>query len=54
MEATYAEYEEWSEEAVPEVVIKNYKKALQQMEKCKSYEEALVRSLPGCQDFVCH
>lgn len=44
MEATYAEYEEWSEEPVPEVVIKNYKKALQQMAKYKPYEEALVSS----------
>ncbi|XP_034992230.1 squamous cell carcinoma antigen recognized by T-cells 3 [Zootoca vivipara] len=42
MEATYAEYEEWSEEPIPEAVIRNYKKALQQMAKCKPYEEALV------------
>ncbi|XP_053217044.1 squamous cell carcinoma antigen recognized by T-cells 3 isoform X1 [Podarcis raffonei] len=42
MEATYAEYEEWSEEPVPEAVIRNYKKALQQMAKCKPYEEALL------------
>uniref|UniRef100_K7F3P6 Spliceosome associated factor 3, U4/U6 recycling protein n=1 Tax=Pelodiscus sinensis TaxID=13735 RepID=K7F3P6_PELSI len=42
MEVTYAEYEEWSEDPVLEVVIKNYKKALQQMEKCKPYEEALL------------
>ncbi|XP_066465740.1 squamous cell carcinoma antigen recognized by T-cells 3 isoform X2 [Tiliqua scincoides] len=42
MEATYAEYEEWSEEAIPEQAIKNYKKALQQMEKYKPYEEALL------------
>uniref|UniRef100_U3K2N9 Uncharacterized protein n=1 Tax=Ficedula albicollis TaxID=59894 RepID=U3K2N9_FICAL len=42
MEASYAEYEEWSEEPIPETTIKNYKKALQQLEKCKPYEEALV------------
>ncbi|XP_061458306.1 squamous cell carcinoma antigen recognized by T-cells 3 [Rhineura floridana] len=42
MEATYAEYEEWSEEPVPEAVTRNYKKALEQMGKCKPYEEALL------------
>ncbi|NWH77211.1 SART3 protein, partial [Piaya cayana] len=42
MEASYAEYEEWSEEPIPEAVIKNYKKALQQLEKYKPYEEALL------------
>lgn len=42
MEATFAEYEEWSEEPVPESVIQNYNKALQQLEKYKPYEEALV------------
>lgn len=42
MEASYAEYEEWSEDPIPETIIKNYKKALQQLEKCKPYEEALV------------
>ncbi|NWI72869.1 SART3 protein, partial [Dryoscopus gambensis] len=42
MEASYAEYEEWSEEPIPETTIKNYKKALQQLEKCKPYEEALL------------
>uniref|UniRef100_H3AFF2 Spliceosome associated factor 3, U4/U6 recycling protein n=1 Tax=Latimeria chalumnae TaxID=7897 RepID=H3AFF2_LATCH len=41
MEATYAEYEEWSEESIPETVTRLYKKALQQMEKCKPYEETL-------------
>lgn len=45
MEASYAEYEEWSEEPIPETIIKNYKKALQQLEKCKPYEEALVMLL---------
>ncbi|XP_078010507.1 spliceosome associated factor 3, U4/U6 recycling protein isoform X2 [Phascolarctos cinereus] len=42
MEATYAEYEEWSDDPVPEAVTQSYKKALQQMEKCKPYEEALL------------
>ncbi|XP_072456311.1 squamous cell carcinoma antigen recognized by T-cells 3 [Notamacropus eugenii] len=42
MEATYAEYEEWSEDPIPEAVTQSYKKALQQMEKCKPYEEALL------------
>uniref|UniRef100_A0A8C3T1V3 Spliceosome associated factor 3, U4/U6 recycling protein n=1 Tax=Chelydra serpentina TaxID=8475 RepID=A0A8C3T1V3_CHESE len=42
METAYAEYEEWSEDPIPEAVIKNYKKALQQMEKSKPYEEALL------------
>lgn len=45
MEATYAEYEEWSENGVSEVVMHQYKKALQQMEKCKSLEESLVTDL---------
>lgn len=42
MEATFAEYEEWSEDPIPESVIQNYNKALQQLEKYKPYEEALV------------
>lgn len=45
MEATYAEYEEWSENGVPETVIHLYRKALQQMEKRKFCEEALVIEL---------
>lgn len=45
MEATYAEYEEWSEHGVAEMVIHHYKKALQQMEKCKPFEESLVTDL---------
>ncbi|KAI5133240.1 squamous cell carcinoma antigen recognized by T-cells 3 isoform X1 [Manis pentadactyla] len=44
MEATFAEYEEWSEEPVPESVIQNYNKALQQLEKYKPYEEALLQA----------
>ncbi|KAF3695804.1 Squamous cell carcinoma antigen recognized by T-cells 3 [Channa argus] len=46
MEATYAEYEEWSEHGVPETVSNQYKKALQQMEKCKSFEESLLVAEP--------
>lgn len=42
MQATYAEYEEWSEHGVAETVVHQYKKALQQMEKCKCFEESLV------------
>nr|XP_046243347.1 squamous cell carcinoma antigen recognized by T-cells 3 [Scatophagus argus] len=46
MEATYAEYEEWSEHGVSETVIHQYKKALQQMEKCKPFEESLLAAEP--------
>ncbi|XP_063769347.1 squamous cell carcinoma antigen recognized by T-cells 3 [Pseudophryne corroboree] len=42
MASTYAEYEEWSEEPIQNSVIQNYKKALQQVEKYKAYEEALL------------
>lgn len=45
MEATYAEYEEWSENGVSEMVKLQYKKALQQLEKCKPFEESLVTDL---------
>lgn len=45
MEATYAEYEEWSEHGVPDTVVHLYKKALQQMERCKPFEESLVTDL---------
>ncbi|XP_060048957.1 squamous cell carcinoma antigen recognized by T-cells 3 isoform X2 [Erinaceus europaeus] len=44
MEATFAEYEEWSEDPIPEVVAQSYAKALQQLEKYKPYEEALLRA----------
>ena len=46
MEATFAEYEEWSEDPIPESVIQSYNKALQQLEKYKPYEEALVSVAP--------
>lgn len=42
MEATYAEYMEWTEEEVPSHVSQSYQKALQQMEMLKPYEEALL------------
>ncbi|KAM5238138.1 squamous cell carcinoma antigen recognized by T-cells 3 isoform 1-T1 [Ctenodactylus gundi] len=44
MEATFAEYEEWSEEPIPESVVQSYNKALQQLEKYKPYEEALLQA----------
>ncbi|XP_074494100.1 squamous cell carcinoma antigen recognized by T-cells 3 [Sebastes fasciatus] len=46
MEATYAEYEEWSEHGVAETVIHLYKKALQQLAKCKPFEESLIVAEP--------
>ncbi|KAM9743797.1 squamous cell carcinoma antigen recognized by T-cells 3 isoform 1-T1 [Menidia menidia] len=42
MGATYAEYEEWAEHGVPETAVHQYKKALQQMEKRKPFEETLL------------
>ena len=44
MEATFAEYEEWSEEPIPESVLRSYQKALGQLEKYKPYEEALLQA----------
>lgn len=44
MEATFAEYEEWSEEPMPESVLQSYQKALGQLEKYKPYEEALLQA----------
>ncbi|XP_068166899.1 squamous cell carcinoma antigen recognized by T-cells 3 [Antennarius striatus] len=46
MEATYAEYEEWSEHGVPETVMHQYKKVLQQMEKLKPFEDSLLAAEP--------
>ncbi|TKS78710.1 Squamous cell carcinoma antigen recognized by T-cells 3 [Collichthys lucidus] len=46
MEATYAEYEEWSDSGVSENVISQYKKASQQMEKCRPFEESLLAAEP--------
>ncbi|XP_007433577.1 squamous cell carcinoma antigen recognized by T-cells 3 [Python bivittatus] len=42
MEAAYAEYEAWSEAPIPEAVTQSYTKALQQLQKYKPYEEALL------------
>lgn len=42
MEATYAEYEEWSDNAPPKETVHQYKSALQQREKYKPFEESLV------------
>ncbi|XP_020498921.2 squamous cell carcinoma antigen recognized by T-cells 3 [Labrus bergylta] len=42
MEATYAEYEEWSEDGVPETAAHQYKKASLQMAKCKPFEDSLL------------
>ncbi|XP_008847168.1 squamous cell carcinoma antigen recognized by T-cells 3 isoform X2 [Nannospalax galili] len=44
MEATFAEYEEWSEDPIPESVLQSYHKACQQLEKYKPYEEALLQA----------
>lgn len=45
MEATYAEFEEWSEQGVSDTIKHHYKKALQQMEKRKPFEESLVNTI---------
>lgn len=50
MEATYAEYEEWSDEGVVQTVAHLYKKASQQLDKYKPFEETLVNSF--CSDFT--
>ncbi|XP_077600507.1 spliceosome associated factor 3, U4/U6 recycling protein-like [Stigmatopora nigra] len=42
MEATYAEYEEWSDQETSEKVLYLYKSALQQKEKYKPLEESLL------------
>ncbi|XP_075881793.1 spliceosome associated factor 3, U4/U6 recycling protein isoform X2 [Nelusetta ayraudi] len=46
MEATYAEYDEWSDSGVAETVARLYKKALQQLEKYKPLEETLLAAEP--------
>lgn len=45
MEATYAEFEEWSEKGVSDTIKHHYKKGLQQMEKRKPFEESLVNKM---------
>uniref|UniRef100_A0A672T8E7 Squamous cell carcinoma antigen recognized by T-cells 3-like n=1 Tax=Sinocyclocheilus grahami TaxID=75366 RepID=A0A672T8E7_SINGR len=44
MEGTYAEYSDWADDGVPEMVTRQYRRALQQLEKCKPFEEALLVS----------
>ncbi|XP_058491737.1 squamous cell carcinoma antigen recognized by T-cells 3 [Solea solea] len=46
MEATYSEYEEWSDKGVAETVVHQYKKAVKQMEKNKPFEESLLAAEP--------
>ncbi|CAB1319885.1 unnamed protein product [Coregonus sp. 'balchen'] len=46
MDGTYAEYEEWSDQGVSDTVSQKYKRALQQMEKSKPYEETLMIAEP--------
>uniref|UniRef100_W5LJ04 Spliceosome associated factor 3, U4/U6 recycling protein n=1 Tax=Astyanax mexicanus TaxID=7994 RepID=W5LJ04_ASTMX len=46
MEGTYAEYSDWAEEGVPEMVTQHYKRAAQHLEKSRPYEEALLVSEP--------
>uniref|UniRef100_A0A672P3A7 Spliceosome associated factor 3, U4/U6 recycling protein n=1 Tax=Sinocyclocheilus grahami TaxID=75366 RepID=A0A672P3A7_SINGR len=46
MEGTYAEYADWADDGVPETVTHQYRRALQQLEKCKPVEEALLVSEP--------
>ncbi|XP_061116092.1 squamous cell carcinoma antigen recognized by T-cells 3 [Conger conger] len=46
MDATYAEYEEWSDKDMPETVLAQYKKASQHMEASKPFEEALLVAEP--------
>ncbi|XP_019956539.2 squamous cell carcinoma antigen recognized by T-cells 3 [Paralichthys olivaceus] len=46
MEATHAEYDEWSEHGVPETAMNQYKKALLQMETRRSFEESLLVAEP--------
>ncbi|XP_058014481.1 squamous cell carcinoma antigen recognized by T-cells 3 isoform X2 [Ahaetulla prasina] len=42
MESAFLEYENWTEEPIPEAVLQNYAKALKQLQKYKPYEEALL------------
>uniref|UniRef100_A0A8C2E7X3 Spliceosome associated factor 3, U4/U6 recycling protein n=1 Tax=Cyprinus carpio TaxID=7962 RepID=A0A8C2E7X3_CYPCA len=46
MEGTYAEYSDWADDGVPEMVTRQYRRALQQLEKGKPFEEALLVSEP--------
>ncbi|KAM3826001.1 squamous cell carcinoma antigen recognized by T-cells 3 isoform 2-T2 [Vipera latastei] len=42
MESALLEYENWTEEPIPEAVLQNYAKAVQQLRKYKPYEEDLL------------
>ncbi|XP_076843350.1 spliceosome associated factor 3, U4/U6 recycling protein [Brachyhypopomus gauderio] len=46
MEGTYTEYSDWADAGVPETVTHHYKRALQQLEKRRPHEEALLVSEP--------
>ncbi|KAF7687606.1 squamous cell carcinoma antigen recognized by T-cells 3 [Silurus meridionalis] len=46
MESTYTEYSDWTDEGIPAMVTQHYKKALQQLESHRPYEEALLMSEP--------
>ncbi|TSW89613.1 Squamous cell carcinoma antigen recognized by T-cells 3 [Bagarius yarrelli] len=46
MESTYTEYSDWTDEGVPETVTRQYKRALQQLETRRPYEETLLVSEP--------
>uniref|UniRef100_A0A8C4ZPK2 Spliceosome associated factor 3, U4/U6 recycling protein n=1 Tax=Gadus morhua TaxID=8049 RepID=A0A8C4ZPK2_GADMO len=46
LEATYGEYEEWSDRGVPETLTCQYKKALQQLAKSRPFEETLLVAEP--------
>uniref|UniRef100_A0A8C5REK8 Spliceosome associated factor 3, U4/U6 recycling protein n=1 Tax=Laticauda laticaudata TaxID=8630 RepID=A0A8C5REK8_LATLA len=42
MESAFLEYQYWTEEPIPDAVLKNYAKALKQLQKYKPYEDALL------------
>ncbi|XP_070807421.1 squamous cell carcinoma antigen recognized by T-cells 3 [Pituophis catenifer annectens] len=42
MESAFLEYENWTEEPIPEAALQNYAKALKELQKYKPYEEALL------------
>ncbi|XP_036453812.1 squamous cell carcinoma antigen recognized by T-cells 3 [Colossoma macropomum] len=46
MEGTYAEYSDWTDEGVSETVTQHYKRSLQQLEKRRPHEEALLMAEP--------
>ncbi|KAG8145989.1 hypothetical protein E2320_012417 [Naja naja] len=42
MESAFLEYQQWTEEPIPEAALQNYAKALKQLQKYKPYEDALL------------